>query len=311
MAFLRTAGVILLIIIILLVYGSVFTVSEGQQALVLRLGEIVTNTTTGKPVVYFAGVHFKWPLINQVRKFDTRLQTLPVESSRILTLDQKYVLVDYYIKWHIEDLPLYYRSTGGNSLQAGTLLQQQVNDALRTAFGQRTLTDMVSGERINVIALLTQAANKTAQSLGIQVIDVRIKSIDLPKEVSERVFNRMRTKREQVATQLRSGGKAQAEAIQAKADALAAVAIASAKEQAAQLRAQGLQKAAGIYATAYSQNPEFYSFYRSLEAYRDTFNTKDDILVLKPDSQFFKYFNGISPGAINKINKTSTVSSKK
>lgn len=285
-------GLGVIIVLFILIFSCIFTVREGQKALILQLGEIVTDAKTHSAKVYGPGIHFKLPIINKVRKFDTRLQTFPVESSRILTGDQKYVVVDYYIKWRINNVPLYYQRTGGIATQAETLLQQQVNDALRTAFGQRTLTDMVSGERVNVMALLTQGANQTAKNLGILVVDVRVKSIDLPKEVSDRVFNNMRTKREQVATQLRSNGKAQGEAIRAQADAEAVVAVAQAKNKAAQLRAQGQSEAARIYAEAYNKDPGFYALYRSLEAYKEVFNNKQDILILQPNSQFFKYFNG-------------------
>lgn len=290
---LRPILITLGIIVLLLLYTCVFTLSEGEKALMLRLGEIV-KAPQGSAKIYDPGLHFKWPIINQTRVFDVRLQTMPVESSRVLTLDQKYVLVDYYIKWQIQDLSLYYQRTGGFVDRAQTLLEQQVNDALRTAFGQHTLTEMVAEERVNVMLLLTQSANQTAKNLGIKIVDVRIKSIDLPKEVSERVFNQMRSKREQVATQLRAEGKAKAEAIKAEADAKAVVMVAQANKQSADLRAQGLTEAGEIYANVYGRDPGFFAFYRSLEAYRDVFKSKQDILILQPNSQFFKYFNSLS-----------------
>ncbi len=293
--FLRTSVVIILFIILVLIYGSVYIVNEGQKALILRLGEIV-HDAQGKSLVIGPGLHFKIPLLNQVRKFDVRLQTLTVQSSRILTEDQKYVLVDYYIKWRIEDVGLYYQRTSGDPFRAQTLLEQQVNDALRAAFGQRTITEMVSGERVNVMLLLKDSANKTARNLGIWVADVRIKTIDLPKEVSETVYGRMRTKREQVATQYRSDGRAKAEAIQAAADAKAVVAIAEAKARAAGLRAQGVALASSVYAQAYQKDADFYAYVRSLEAYKAAFN-KNDILILTPESEFFRYFNSIAGSA--------------
>jgi modulator of FtsH protease HflC len=286
----KTIGVVLALIILLLFYGSVYRVFEGQKALVLRLGKI-ERTYNGEPLIVGPGLHFKLPIINQVRKFDVRLQTLTVQSSRILTEEQKYVLVDYYIKWRVENLGLYYQRTGGDSFRAQTLLEQQVNDALRAAFGQRTITEMVSGERLNVMALLKDSANATAKNLGIWVADVRIKTIDLPKEVSETVYGRMRTKREQVATQYRSNGRAKAEAIQAAADAKAVIAVAEAKAKAANLRAEGVALASTIYAEAYQRDSEFYAFYRSLDAYKKAFNNKNDILILTPGNEFFKYFN--------------------
>jgi membrane protease subunit HflC len=287
---LKPTSIVICFIILVFFSSSVYLVQEGQRGLLLRLGEIV-NDRNNKPVVLLPGLGFKIPIINQVRLLDARLQTLAVQSSRILTQEQKYVLVDYYIKWRIEDLPLYYQRTSGDELRAQTLLQQQVNDALRAAFGQRTITDMVSGERVNVMALLKDAANTTAKNLGISVADVRIKSIDLPEEVSDTVFTRMRTKREQVATQHRADGRAEAEAIKASADAKAAVTIAEAKAKAASLRAEGSAQAAKIYAAAYNKNPEFYAFSRSLEAYKNSFSGKNDFLLLTPQSDFFKYFN--------------------
>lgn len=284
------------VIVLLILYNTLFVVNEGQRGLLLRLGEIVQDNN-GRAVVANPGLGFKMPLLNQVRLFDTRLQTLAVKSSRILTKEQKYVQVDYYIKWRIEDLALYYQRTSGDVLRTETLLQQQVNDALRAAFGERTISDMVSGERVNVMALLKNSANVTAKNLGINVIDVRIKAIDLPEEVSEAVYNRMRTKREEVATDHRGAGRAQAEAIRATADAQATVKVAEAKTQAAKLRAEGIAEAAKIYSQAYSQDPEFYAFYRSLQAYKNSFNSKNDFLLLTPESDFFRYFTAAPSGA--------------
>lgn len=297
---LKPFHLIILFIALLFLFSSVYVVQEGQRGLLLRLGKII-NHKDGKPVVLSPGLGIKMPLINQVRLFDVRLQTLAVQSSRILTQEQKYVLVDYYIKWRVEDLPLYYQRTSGDEFRAQTLLQQQVNDALRAAFGQRTITDMVSGERVNVMALLKDSANATAKNLGISVADVRIKSIDLPEEVSETVFTRMRTKREQVATQHRADGRASAEGIKASAEAKATVTVAEAKMQAANLRAQGSAQAAHIYAQAYDKNPEFYAFYGSLEAYKASFNNKNDFLLLTPESDFVKYFN-MTPSVSSKKN---------
>jgi membrane protease subunit HflC len=287
---------ILFFIAFLFFFSSVYTVQEGKRGVLLRLGEIVTDKE-GKPVLLSPGLGFKIPLIYQIRLFDVRLQTLAVQSSRILTQEQKYVLVDYYIKWRIENLALYYQRTGGDALRTQTLLQQQVNDALRTAFGQRTIAEMLSGGRVNLMELLKDVANKTAKNLGVNVADVRIKSIDLPEEVSEKVFTRMRTKREQVATEHRADGRASAEAIKASADGQAAVTIAEAKTKAANLRAEGSAIAAHIYAQAYSKNPEFYAFYRSLEAYKTAFANKNDFILLTPESEFFKYFNKLVPAA--------------
>ncbi len=287
----KTLGLVILVIALILAYTGLFTVREGQKALLLRLGKIIDNPATGQAKTFAPGLHLKVPFLNQVRKFDVRLQTLTVESSRIMTEEQKYVLVDYYVKWKVADLPLYYQRTGGFAQRTEDLLEQQINDALRAAFGKLTITEVISGERANVMVLLQQRANKSAEVLGVKVIDVRIKSIDLPKEVSESVFARMSAEREQVATQHRSDGHASAEKIRATADAQAAITIAQAKAQAAKVRATGIAKAADIYAQAYGKDPKFYAFYRSMQAYQHAFASKRDILLLKPDSQFFRYFN--------------------
>ena len=289
----KTIGLIVLIFAAIIANSSIFIITEGQNGLLLRLGEIV-KTSDGKDRVYKPGIHFKMPFVNQVRKFDVRLQTLTVQSSRIMTEEQKYVLVDYYVKWRIEEVPLFYKRTNGMVIRAKTLLEQQINDALRAAFGKRTITDVISGERMNIMSIIADATNKSAQDLGVEVIDMRIKSIDLPKEVSESVFARMRVKREQVANHLRSDGKAQAEKIRAKADATVTVTVAKAQEEAAIIRAKGLAESADIYAKAYQQDKEFYAFYRSLEAYTNAFGQGQDMLVLQPEGQFFKYFNNIN-----------------
>lgn len=286
-----TLAVIVGVIVLLLLYLSMFTVTQGEEALELRLGKLVVNSKTNQPEAIKPGLHFKTPFINSVRYFDVRLQTLDVDSSRILTAEQKYVLVNYYAKWRINNLPLYYKRTGGQPARAQMLLEQKINDALRAAFGQRTIKEVVSAERLDIMSLLKQKANQSAEGLGITVTDVRIMAIDLPKDVQESVFSRMATQREQVATFHRAQGKAAAEAIRADADASAAVMIAQAKTAAQRVRAEGDNEAATIYAKAYNQDPKFYALYQSLQAYRDVFNNKDTIMVLKPDSEFFRYFN--------------------
>ena len=278
-------------ILVVVAYLSIYTVNQSERALVLRLGEIVQDSETGQGKVMMPGLHIKLPFITNVKWFDARLRTLNVQSSRILTQEQKYVLVDYFVKWRIKDFPLYYKRTSGIDLRTQTLLQQKVNDALRAAFGKRTISEVISGERMNIMALLKEAANTSAHSLGVNVTDVRIKRIDLPKEVSESVFSRMRAEREQVATKHRSDGKAEAEKIRANADANVIVTLATAKNDAAQIRAKGLADAANIYATAYNKDAKFYAFYRSLIAYKTVFHDKNSLMVLEPGSQFFKYFH--------------------
>lgn len=294
---LRTPLILLVILILILLYSSFFIVNEGQASILLRLGKLVAEPSTGKVLIFHPGIHSKLPFIEKVRYFDVRLQTLGIQSSRIVTAEKKDVIVDFYVKWKVNDIPLYFTRTGGNEQQAGILLQQQLNDALRAEFGKRTISEVVSDDRSKIMADLLQAANATAKGLGLLVIDVRIKRIDLPNEVSAAIYDRMRAERERVATEHRSMGRATAEAIRANADANVTIILATAAAQAASLRAEGDSQAAHIYTESYSQDPEFYNFYRSILAYQESFNDKRDILILKPDNnQFFKYFNSIFGG---------------
>lgn len=293
MSTLRTIFLFLILVALIVLYSSCFVVRQGQHALVLRLGELVKVPGTTNAKVYDPGFHWKAPFITSVREFDTRLQTLDGESKSVLTAEQKYVMVDYYVKWRISDLALFYKRTSGNAQQAKSLLTQKVNDQLRAAFGKRTIPQVVSGERSNVMTSIKDQANKSAEALGVSVSDVRIMAIDLKQSVQESVFQRMSAERKQVATQYRSQGKAQAETIRAQADAKVTVMLAKAKASAQQTRAQGDAQAANIYAKAYSKNPEFYSFYRSLEAYKSAFENKADVMVLDPKSQFFRYFDSL------------------
>ena len=292
MAAFKTLGLVIIFIVLVVIYASFYTVNEGQRALVLRLGAIVTNAQ-GQAKVIQPGLHFKTPFLNQVRTFDVRLQTLDVKASRFLTEQQRYVIVDYYAKWKVDNLSRFYTRTGGSIMQTNTLLEQKINDALRSAFGKRTISEVITGERLNVMALIKKEAAQSSQDLGIKVVDVRIKQIDLPDEVTDTVYTRMSTSRERIAAKHRADGKEQAEKIRAKADAEVAVIIATARKEAADIRAEGLSQAALTYATAYRKDPRFYSFYRSLMAYQQVFNNKHDMIVLRPDSQFFKYFNSM------------------
>lgn len=279
---------LVIIVVILFLYSSRFIVSEGQQALILRLGTLKKDAQ-GQIQVIKPGFHLKIPFIMKALIFDTRIQNLDIESSRIVTAEKKDVLVDYYVKWRITNLAHFYKSTGGDTLRANILLQQQVNNNLRAQFGKRTISEVVSDDRSAVMLSLRQQANKSAAPLGIDIIDVRIKAIDLPREVSSAVFSRMRAERQRVATEHRANGKSLAEAIRATADATATIILATANREAAETRASGNQEAADIYAKTYNQDPEFYAFYRSLQAYRNTFKHKSDIMVLGSDSSFFKY----------------------
>lgn len=269
---------------------TAFTVNQGHAALVLRLGELRVNHQTGKADVYKPGLHFKLPVVAQVRDFDIRLHPLDVESSQIMTAEQKYLLVDYYAKWRINDLALYYKRTGGMAMQADQLLKQSLNSALRAAFGKRTIKEVVAGQRLDIMQRLQQVANQRAAGLGIKVVDVRIRRIDLPPAVTGSVYQRMASQREQFATTYRSQGEAQAEAVRAAADADVTVRIAKAKAEAAATRAQGTREAGMLYANAYQQDPQFYAMYRTLQSYQDTLG-KQTTLVLGPKSAYLHYLN--------------------
>lgn len=296
----RNTLLLILAIIFILLYSSAYVVTEGEQAILFRLGNVVSNHATGNAYVEGPGLHFKMPIITQVEIFDTRLQTLDIKSSRIVTAEQKDVIVDYYVKWRITNPVLYYTRTGGDPSQANVLLEQQLNDSLRAQFGRRTIGEVVSDDRAIIMDTLNKQANANAQRLGISVIDVRIKRIDLPSEVSQAVFERMRAGRERVAMEHRATGRATAEAIRANADAEVTIAVATAATQAANIKSHGQGLAAKVYADAYSKDPNFFAFLRSLQAYKKIFaKDQNNLFVLKPDSDFFKYFNknGVGPAA--------------
>ncbi len=263
---------------------SAFTVKQWELAIKLRLGEIMDAD-------YKPGLHWMIPFINNVKKFDGRIQTLDARPQRFLTVEKKDVIVDSFVKWRIANVGQYYRSTGGNPTRTSSLLAERINTSLRDEFGKRTIKEVVSGERAEIMALLTKDADEKANELGVEVIDVRIKRIDLPTEVSGSVYERMRAERERVARDLRAKGDEAAEKIRAEADRQRKVILANAFRDSEKLRGEGDAKAAAIYAKAYNTNSEFYAFYRSLSAYRNVFSASNNMMVLKPDSEFFKYFD--------------------
>ncbi|SFS03809.1 membrane protease subunit HflC [Dyella sp. OK004] len=276
---------ILVVLAVLLGYNSMFVVHEGQSALVLQFGRIVRTGDT-------PGLHFKLPLIQQALLFDNRILTLEAQPERYFTSEKKSVNVDFYVKWRIADNAEYYRATAGSELQAANRLTPIVKDALRFEFNTRTLQELISGGRKDITERVRKQTDAIARkSLGIAVVDVRIKRIDLPEEVSESVYKRMRAERLQLANELRSTGQQAAETIQADADRQRQVLIADAERDAAKVRGEGDAQAAAIYAQAYGQDPEFFAFYRSLGAYRKSFEDGKGVLVLKPDSEFLRYFN--------------------
>ncbi len=262
---------------------SVFTVDQRQFAIISQFGEI-------KDVIKEPGLNWKWPLIQNVRLFDRRILTLDsAEPERFLTAEKKPVLVDSFVKWRIDDVRKYYISVAGDEMIAKTRLSQTVNSGLREEFGKRTVHDVVSGERDKIVADVQKKADADMRAIGVEIIDVRLKRVDLPAEVSEAVYRRMETERKRVANELRSQGAAEAEKIRADADRQREVIVAEAYRDAQKIMGDGDAKAAAIYGQAFNQNPEFYSFYRSLEAYRGSFRSKSDVLVVEPNSDFFKY----------------------
>lgn len=269
--------------------SSLFIVPQGYNALLLRLGKIELDAN-GNAIKVAPGLHYKTPILNSVRIFDTRLQTLDIKSSRIVTQEKKDVIVDYYVKWRINNLADYYTRTSGNAFNTENLLEQFLNTSIRAEFGKRTIADVVSGERDDVMDILLSKANDSAKDLGIEVIDVRIKGIDLPSTTSSAIYQRMRANMEKIANRHRADGKGEADAIRGQADKEAKVILAEAQSQGEKIRALGAAKAESIYAQAYSQSPDFFAFYRSLQAYENTFNSKNDVMVLNKDSQFFDYF---------------------
>ncbi|MEI6095053.1 MAG: protease modulator HflC [Gammaproteobacteria bacterium] len=292
--------VITTILVFFLILGStaLFTIKQGQHSIVLRLGRLVLDPQTNACLVLGPGLHMKWPLLDSVRIFDTRIQTLDIKSSRIVTKEKKDVMVDYYVKWQIEDLAQYFKATGGNAFKAETLLEQQLNTSLRAQFGKRTISDVVSGGgRDDVMDVLRERAERQASELGIHVVDVRIKGIELPANTSNAIYQRMRADMQKIANQHRAGGHAQAEAIAAEADAEVTILLATAQSEGQITRARGQAKAAEIYTDAFSKNKDFFAFYRSLRAYEGSFNSKQDVLVLDQNSEFFNYFRSMSGGA--------------
>jgi membrane protease subunit HflC len=285
---------------VLFMATCLFTVTQGQNGLLLRLGRIVTDKQSGEARVFPPGLHLKAPFIESVRIFDTRLQTVDIKSSRIVTKEKKDVIVDYYVKWRISNLARYFKATGGNQFKAETLLEQQINTSLRAQFGKRTISDVVSSDRGDVMEVLREGAERQAGQLGIHVVDVRIKGIELPPNTSNAIYQRMRADMQKIANGHRADGSATAEAIQAESDARVTIILAKARSDGQMLRGQGQATAALIYANAYNQNADFFAFYRSLKAYQASFNQKNDILVLDPNTAFFEYFkNGLSKG--NKV----------
>jgi membrane protease subunit HflC len=280
---LATSLKIIVPIVGLLTWTSVFTVDERQEAILFQFGEIIEAD-------YEPGLHFKIPFINNVRKFDNRILTIDQKPERFLTQEKKDLIVDSYVKWRITDVVQYFKTTQGDELTAGRLLYENINNGLRDEFGKRTIQEIISGDRTQIMELMTQQASKRAQTLGISVIDVRVKKVDYPERVSNSVYQRMRAEREREARDFRSKGHEASERIQADADRQRSILIAEAYRDSEIARGEGDAKATGIYAEAFDRDREFYKFTRSLTAYTKNFSTVNDVILLKPDSDYFRYF---------------------
>ena len=273
----------------LLIFGSLFVVEEGNRAIVIQFGKVQRDSETGDTTVFEPGLHWKLPFFDRVVRLDARIQTLDEVPDRFVTAEKKDLIVDLYVKWKIEDFAKYYLATGGIKAGAEILLQQKVNNALRSEFGTRTIQEIVSGERSELMDEAMTQASTSSDELGINIIDVRVKQINLPLEVRNFIFQRMRSEREAVAREHRSEGKEKAEFIKADIDAKITVMLADAERNLRKLRGEGEAQAAQIYAETYTKEPEFYRFLRSMDAYKKSFSSKQDVLVIEPDSDFFRY----------------------
>jgi modulator of FtsH protease HflC len=273
---------------LMIVSNAFFIVDQRERAILFQVGEL-------KRADFESGLHFKIPFLQTVRKFDARILTLDNPTENFLTVEKKNVEVDSFVKWRIADTATYYRATGGQELVAADRLSAIVNRGLRDEFGSRTIQQAVSDERNVIVEELERKTRQNVADLGIKIVDVRMKAINLPRSVSESVYDRMRAERARVASDLRARGAEEAEKIRAEADRTAQVTLANAYKQAEELRGEGDARASEVYAGAYGQDAEFYSFYRSLTVYRNSFASGQDLLVLEPDGPFFRHFRGVAP----------------
>jgi modulator of FtsH protease HflC len=280
---LRAIGIVVAVLATVLTL-STYTVHETERAILFSLGEI-------KAADLDPGLHVKFPFINNVVKFDGRVLSVDAAPARFLTAEKKNVIVDFFVKWRIDDVGRFYRSFGSDPGSAEDRLTQITKDEMRNEFGKRTIQEAVSGERSEIMDALRVKVNQLVQQYGMQVLDVRISRIDLPTEVDESVYNRMRTERQLAAKEFRARGREEAARIRANADRQRTVILANAYQDAQRIRGAGDATAAEIYASAYSNDPEFYNFYRSLNAYQHTFSGKSDVLIIEPEGKFFRYFN--------------------
>ncbi|HUX90478.1 MAG TPA: protease modulator HflC [Gallionellaceae bacterium] len=279
------------ILVLVLANLSIFVVDQRQTAIVLQLGELVGEKTE-------PGLYFKMPLVQNVRFFDSRILTMDsVEPERFITAEKKNVMVDSFVKWRIDNVKQYYISVRGDEQVAQTRLMQTVNSIMREEFGKRSVSDVVSGERDKIMEVLREKADADARKIGVQVMDVRLKRVDYPMEISDSVYRRMDAERKRVANELRATGNAESEKIRADADRQREVILANAYRDAQKIKGDGDAKASALYASAFGRNAEFYAFYRSMEAYKQSFKNKSDVMVIDPSSSFFKYLKSSSKAA--------------
>ena len=282
------ATLVVMVVALLILSMSVYTVDQRKAAIKFQLGEVISMQTD-------PGLYFMVPILQNVRLYDTRIQTYDSkDAERFLTSENKNVLVDSFVKWRVIDVRQYYVSVRGDSNAAEARISQTVNDALRAEFAKRTVHDVVSGEREKIMETVADKVDKDVKNIGVEVVDVRLKRVDLVPEISSDVYRRMESERKRVANELRSTGSAEGERIKADADRQKQIIVAEAYRDAQRIKGEGDAQAARIYAEAFGKNPEFYSFYRSLEAYRASLRNKSDVMVLEPSSDFFKYLK--SPG---------------
>jgi len=280
---------ILPVLLVLVFISSAFIVSEGQHGIVMQFSKIKRDAED-VPVAFAPGLHFKVPFIDSVRILDTRIQTLDDQADRFVTSEKKDLIIDFYVKWQIEDLATYYLATGGNKVQAEALLKRKINNGLRSEIGSHTIKEIVSGKRGEVMETALKRMARSSE-LGIKVVDVRIKKINLPEEVSSSIYKRMRAERTAVAKEHRSQGQELSEVIRANIDRKVSIMLAQADKESAETRGAGDAESSKIYADSYTQDAEFFAFLRSMQAYQKSFSDKNDVMVLSPDSDFFKYMN--------------------
>ncbi len=282
------AGLIFLFLIAAGAASALYTVDEREKAIVFRFGKIIRSDD-------IPGIHFKVPFIENVRKFDGRIQTMDAAAERYLTVEKKNLVVDSFVKWRIRDVAKYYVTVSGLISSARARLAQRVNDSLREEFGKRSVQEVISGDRAKIMAVVQRATDEQAREIGVEVVDVRLKRVDWDPEISERVYKRMDAERSRVAKELRAQGAEEAEKIRAEAERKREITLANAFRDAERIRGEGDATATAVYADSFGRDREFYGLYRSLNAYKETFQSESDLLVIEPDSEFFRYFKKTTP----------------